>query len=67
MLDGIRAELGKSFVREIGGDAVGRWYRKPTAIRELSPGTAVRHFNVMHHMMKAATIWAETTASTGTS
>ena len=57
VLDGIRSELGRSFVREIDGDAVGGWYENLTAIRDLSPGTAVRHFNVMHHMMeKAATI-----------
>ena len=42
------------FVREIDGNAVGRWYEKLTAIHELSPGTAVRHFNVMHHMMEKA-------------
>ena len=62
VLDGIRSELGQSFVREIGGDAVGRWYENLTVVRDLSPGTAVRHFNVMHHMMKkAATIWSKDT------
>jgi len=62
VLDGIKAELGNSFVREIDGDAVGRWYENLTAVRDLSPGTAVRHFNVMHHMMeKAATIWSRET------
>ena len=31
-------------------------------VRDLSPGTAVRHFNVMHHMMaKASTIWSKET------
>jgi integrase len=62
VLDGIRAELGRSFVREIDGDAVGRCYENLTTVRDLSPGTAVRHFNVMHHMMeKAATIWSRET------
>ncbi|HKU74647.1 MAG TPA: site-specific integrase [Pyrinomonadaceae bacterium] len=62
ILEGIRSELGKSFVREIDGNAVSRWYENLTAVHELSPGTAVRHFNVMHHMMKkAATIWTKDT------
>jgi len=62
VLDGIRSELGRSFVREIDGVAVGRWYEKLTAVRDLAPGTAVRHFNVMHHMMeKASTIWSRET------
>src|SRR3984957_9970751 len=62
VLEGIRDELGTRFVREVDGVAVSRWYEKLTALRELSPGTAVRHFNVMHHMMKkAATIWTEET------
>src|ERR1039458_4830432 len=62
VLDGIRSELGQSFVREIDGDAVGSWYENLTAVRDLSPGTAVRHFNVMHHMMeKASTIWSRET------
>src|ERR1017187_10128967 len=62
VLEGIRSELGPSFVREIDGAAVARWYEGLTAIRELSPGTAGRHFNVMHHMMgKASTIWSKET------
>ena len=62
VLDGIRSELGRSFVREVDGDAVGSWYENLTAVRHLSPGTAVRHFNVMHHMMeKASTIWSRDT------
>ena len=62
VLDGIRSELGRSFVREVDGVAVGRWYENLTAVRDLSPGTAVRHFNVMHHMMeKASTIWSKET------
>jgi len=62
VLDGIRSELGKAFVREVDGDSVSRWYENLTTFRELSAGTAVRHFNVMHHMMKkAATIWSKDT------
>jgi len=62
ILEGIRSELGKTFVREVDGNAVSRWYENLTAVHELSPGTAVRHFNVMHHMMKkAATIWTKDT------
>jgi len=50
------------FVREVDGIAVGRWYENLTGVRDLSPGTAVRHFNVMHHMMaKASTIWSKET------
>ena len=37
-------------------------YESLTVVRGLSPGTAVRHFNVMHHMMeKASTIWSRDT------
>ena len=62
ILEGIRAELGQLFVRETDGSAIGRWYDNLTSVRELSPGTAVRHFNVMHHMMeKASTIWSKGT------
>ena len=62
VLEGIRSELGSSFVREVDGVAVARWYENLTTGRELSPGTAVRHFNVMHHMMeKASTIWSKET------
>ena len=42
------------FVREVDGRAVDRWYQSITAKRGLSAGTAVRHFNVMHHMMGKA-------------
>jgi len=60
--DGIRDELGKLFVREVDGVAVSRWYQDLTAVRGLAEGTAVRHFNVMHHMMaKASTIWSKET------
>lgn len=62
VLEGIRSELGRSFVREVDGDAVGSWHENLTAVRDLSPGTAARHFNVMHHMMeKASTIWSKDT------
>jgi len=62
ILEGIRSELGQLFVRETDGAAIGRWYDNLTSVRELSPGTAVRHFNVMHHMMeKASTIWSKET------
>jgi hypothetical protein len=60
VLDGIRSEFGRAFVREIDGDAVGCWNENLTTVRKLSPATAVRHSNVMHHMMeKAATIWSK--------
>ena len=51
------------FVRtRLDGNAIAQWYRNLTAGRGLSVGTAVRHFNVMHHMMeKAATIWNKET------
>jgi hypothetical protein len=62
LLDGVRSDLGNRFVREVDGAAVSRWYEDLTAVRDLSPGTAVRHFNVMHHMMeKASTIWSKET------
>jgi integrase len=63
ILEGIREELGKLFVRELAdGTAIDRWYRGLTAEKELSPGTAVRHFNAVHHMMaKASTIWSKET------
>ena len=62
VLDGIRTELGNKFAREVDGIAVGEWYENLTAVRGLSASTAVRHFNVMHHMMgKAASIWSKET------
>jgi len=62
ILDGIRSDLALSFVREVDGNAVSRWYENLTTVRDLSQGTAVRHFNVMHHMMeKASTIWSKET------
>src|SRR5436190_20572413 len=62
IVEGIRSELGKLFVREVDGNAITRWYENLMIDREVSPETAVRHFNVMHHMMKkAATIWSKET------
>lgn len=62
ILEGIRSALGRSFVREVDGIAVGAWYENLTGVRKLSAGTAVRHFNVLHHMMeKASTIWSKET------
>jgi len=62
VLEGIREEMGSMFVREVDGRAVDRWYQGLTERQGLSAGTAVRHFNVMHHMMeKAATIWSKET------
>ena len=62
ILEGIRSELGSRFVREVDGVAVGGWYENLTKRKKLSDGTAVRHFNVMHHMMaKASTIWSKET------
>jgi hypothetical protein len=64
ILNGIREELGNLFVREVDGRAVNRWYKGLTERRGLCAGTAVRHFNVMHHMMgKASSIWLEETGS----
>jgi integrase len=61
ILERIRGELGNHFVREVDGPAIQGWYRGLTE-GGLSAGTAVRHFNVMHHMMeKAATIWSKET------
>ena len=67
VLEGIRGDAGKLFVREFEGPAIDRWYQDLMAEKGLSQGTAVRHFNVMHHMMgKASTIWSKEPASTGT-
>ncbi len=62
IVEGIRAELGRMFVREVDGVAVQRWYENLTGVRGLADNTAVRHFNVMHHMMgKASSIWSKET------
>jgi integrase len=62
VLEGIRDSLGQLFVREVDGVAIDGWYRDLMEEKDLAPGTAVRHFTVMHHMMKkAATIWSKET------
>jgi integrase len=62
ILEGIRAELGRMFVREVEGVDIQRWYSKLTGNRGLAANTAARHFNVMHHLMeKATTIWVKDT------
>ena len=62
ILEHIRKEFGSLFVREIDGAAINRWYQGLTEGKRLSPNTAVRHFNVMHHMMaKATTVWSKDT------
>jgi len=62
ILKGIRKQFGHLFVREAGGIAIDRWYQSVMEEKGLSEGTALRHFNVMHHMMgKAATIWSKET------
>ena len=65
ILEGIRSVFRGRFVREIDGAAVERWYHDLTAVRGLCPGTAVRHFNVMHHMLgRAVTVWTKDTGLT---
>ncbi len=62
IVEGIRSELGRMFVREVDAMAIQEWYDNLTDVRELAPNTAERHFHVMHHMMrKASTIWARIT------
>ena len=62
IVEGIRSELGRMFVREVDGYAVQRWYENLTGKRGLADNTAARHFNVMRHMMhKASTIWSKQT------
>jgi hypothetical protein len=62
ILQGIRKELGSQFVGEVDGSAIQRWYRRLGEVQGLSAGTAVRHSNVLHHMLgRAATIWSKET------
>jgi integrase len=62
ILDGIQVALGDLFVREVDGNALNEWYSSLTLEKGLSEGTAVRHFNVLHHMLeKAATVWSKVT------
>jgi len=50
VLDGIRTELGNKFARKWTGSLSGM-VRKPDGSSWSSASTAIRHFNVMHHMM----------------
>lgn len=62
IIEGIRTELGRKFVREVDGVNIQRWYENLTGKRGLADNTAQRHFNVMHHLMKkACTIWVKET------
>lgn len=62
IIEGIRSELGRKFVREVDGVDIQRWYENLTGKRGLADNTAQRHFNVMHHLMKkACTIWVKET------
>ena len=62
ILNGIWDRLGHLFVREVDGAGIQGWYQDLMAVQGLSEGTAVRHFNVMHHLMgKAATVWSKET------
>jgi integrase len=62
VLNGIRDGLGNLFVREVDGNSVSKWYSRLMEEKGLCAGTAVRHFNVMHHMMeKAVGIWSKET------
>jgi integrase len=61
ILERVRLELGNYFVRELDGPTLQRWYRGLMEEGRCA-GTAVRHYNVMHHMMKkASTIWSKET------
>ena len=54
--------MGTRFVREIDGAAIEGWYQSLLTEKGLGEGTAVRHFNVMRHMMgKASKTWSEDT------
>ena len=65
ILKGIRKTFRGRFVREVDGAAVERWYHDLTVVQGLSAGTAVRHFNVLHHMLgRAATVWTKDTGLT---
>ncbi len=53
------------FVRNVDGTHIQRWCDNLTGKRGLAENTAVRHFNVMHHLMKkASTIWSKETGLT---
>jgi len=62
VLENLRRVFRGSFVHQVDGVAIERWYHDLTALRGLSPGTALRHFNVLHHMLgRAATVWSKET------
>jgi len=61
ILENIRKQLGGCFVREVDGPMLQAWYRGIMGAGRC-PGTALKYFNVVHHMMKkAATIWSKET------
>ena len=65
ILVGIRSELGHISVRNVDGVHIQGWVDNLTGKRGLAENTAVRHFNVMHHLMKkASTIWSKGTGLT---
>ncbi len=65
ILEGIRKAFRGWFAREVEGASVERWYHDLTVLQELSEGTALRHFNVIHHMLgRAATVWTKETGLT---
>ena len=65
ILVGIHSELGHIFVRDLDGVHIQGWVDNLTGKRGLAENTAVRHFNVMHHLMKkASTIWSKGTGLT---
>ena len=62
ILKGIRQAFRGCFVSEIDGAAVERWYHDLTMIQGLSASTALRHFNVLHHLFgRATTVWTKDT------
>ena len=62
ILEGVRQAFRGGFVSEIDGAAVERWYHDLTVMRGLSASTALRHFNVLHHLLgRAATVWTKDT------
>ena len=62
ILEGIRQAFRGCFVGEIDGAAVERWHHDLTVIRGLSASTALRHFNVLHHLFgRAMTVWTKDT------
>ena len=61
-LGAIVKRVGTAALEVDDGIAVQRWYENLTGVRGVADNTAVRHFNVMHHMMeKASTIWSKET------